>query len=301
MIYTLTLNPAVDYRMAVGKIDFGETNRASSEVISFGGKGINVSKVLKNLGVESVALGFCAGFTGDALLAHLEEYGIKHDFVSLSNGNTRINVKLHDENGIETEINAAGPCVLQEEMQILFEKMKSTVADGDTVVLSGSAPKGADANLYAEIMKLFGNKKVRFAVDATGELLTNTLPLKPFLIKPNRAELGAIAGKKLETTDEIIDAAKKLHRAGAENVLVSMGKDGAILVDASENVLKADAHNVVSIGTVGAGDSMVAGFLAGISEGAAHALALGNACGGATASIDGLATKDAVEKLMELI
>lgn len=297
MIYTLTLNPAIDYRMDVKNVIYSETNRSQSEQISFGGKGINVSKVLKNLGVESVALGFCAGFTGDALLAHLDECGIKNDFIKLSKGTTRINLKLFDQI-CETEINAAGPEVSENEKAMLFDKINNTVTYGDTVILSGSTPVGTDSGIYSDIMKMLSDKNVIFVVDATGELLKKSLVHKPFLVKPNKSELCALLGKMLEGEEEIINGAIRLRDEGAKNVLVSMGSEGAILVDESGNVHKIAAHKIDVVGTVGAGDSMVAGFVAGIEKGAEFALALANACGGATASMTGLATKQAVEKLM---
>lgn len=298
MIYTLTLNPAVDYRMDISEIEYGATNRSCSEQLSFGGKGINVSRVLKNLGVKSVVLGFCAGFTGDALLKHLYECGIRHDFVRLSGGNTRINLKLFDKVNKETEINASGPKVSEAEKAQLIEKLKANVTDGDTLILSGSVPNGTDSDIYSYIMEKLSQKNVRFIVDASGELLKKTLKYKPFLIKPNVAELSGLCGKKLSSKDEIISAAKELQALGAQNVLVSMGGDGALLLNSTGDVLTACAHKGTPVNTVGAGDSMVAGFVAGYERSQEYALALGNACGGATAFSQGLATKESVEKLM---
>ncbi len=299
MIYTLTLNPAVDYRMNICNIEYGDTNRSMSEQISFGGKGINVSKVLKNLGIDSIALGFCAGFTGDALLAHLDEYGVKHDFVRLGHGNTRINLKLSDAENRETEINASGPEVTEAEKQQLFEKLKACVTDGDTVILSGSVPKGVGDEIYSDIMSMLSSRQLRFVVDATGKLLKNTLEHKPFLIKPNISELCGLVGRKISSKEEVTAAAKELKSRGAQNVLVSMGGEGALLVDERGELLSAPAHKGKAISTVGAGDSMVAGFVAGSVRSGEYAFALGNACGGATAFSDGLATKDLVEKLLK--
>ncbi len=299
MIYTLTLNPAVDYRMSICNIEYGATNRATSEQLSFGGKGINVSKVLKNLGIESVALGFCAGFTGDALLAHLDEYGIKHDFIKVGRGNTRINVKLSDAENRETEINASGPEVTATEKQQLFEKLKNYVTDGDIVILSGSVPKGVGNEIYSDIMRMLSARRISFVVDATGELLKNTLEYKPFLIKPNISELCGLLGRKLSSKEEVVAAAKELKSKGAQNVLVSMGGDGALLVDERGEVLSVPAHKGKVINTVGSGDSMVAGFVAGSEKSGEYALALGNACGGATAFSEGLATKAAAESLLK--
>ena len=299
MIYTLTLNPAIDYRMNTQKIIHGDTNRALSEELSFGGKGINVSKVLKNLGIESKALGFCAGFTGAALVSHLDEYGINNDFVELCGGNTRINVKLCDGQNCETEINACGPKVSEDEKNILFDKIKNTVSDGDTLILSGSVPSGMGGETYACIIELVKDKNIRIVVDAQGELLLNTLRHKPFLVKPNLSELCGIVGKDLSTPDEIAGGAKKLRELGARNVLVSLGADGALLADQNGNITSVCAHKGDAINTVGAGDSMVAGFVAGADEGYEYALRLANACGGATAFSVGLAEKERVEKLLK--
>ncbi|MBE6572604.1 MAG: 1-phosphofructokinase [Ruminococcaceae bacterium] len=298
MIYTLTLNPAIDYRLNTGRISYGETNRALSEELSFGGKGINVSKVLKNLGIESKALGFCAGFTGKALISHLDEYGIENDFVELCGGNTRINLKLCDGQNCETEINACGPKVTECEKNILFDKIKNSVTDGDTLILSGSVPIGMDGETYADVIELVKEKNIRIVVDAQGELLLNTLRHKPFLVKPNLSELCGIVGKDLSTPDEIADGAKRLRALGAKNVLVSLGADGALLADEKGNVTSVAACKGRVANTVGAGDSMVAGFVAGAHKGYEYALRLANACGGATAFSVGLATKEAVEKLM---
>lgn len=298
MIYTLTLNPAIDYRMDIGEIEYGATNRATCEHISFGGKGINVSKVLKNLGIESTALGFCAGFTGAALMSHLDEFGIRHDFVELCGQNTRINIKLSDKENRETEINASGPAVSQAEKNKLFEKLEKYVCVDDTLILSGSVPKGLDSGIYAEIMQIFSGRNVRFVVDATGDLLKKTLEHKPFLIKPNISELCALLGRSLSSQEEIVKAAKELKGLGAQNVLVSMGAGGALLVDKKGKIHTACAHKGTPVNTVGSGDSMVAGFVAGSTVSEEYAFALGNACGGATAFSCGLATRDAIERLL---
>lgn len=299
MIYTLTLNPAIDYRMNISGIEYGATNRSSGEEISFGGKGINVSKVLKNLGVETVAFGFCAGFTGKALREHLDECGIKHEFVELSLGQTRINIKLCDKDNRETEINACGPEVSQAEKNMLFEKLGKSVSDGDTVILSGSVPSGMGSDTYACIMNMLSNKRIRFVVDAAGELLKNTLKHKPFLIKPNISELSGFFCRELSSEQEIARAAEELVDMGAQNVLVSMGGDGALLAGTDGKVQKISSHKGVPVNTVGSGDSMVAGFVAGYEVSREYALALGNACGGATAFSQGLATAQEVEKLLE--
>ncbi len=299
MIYTLTMNPAIDYRMNVPEIISGITNRAFSEELSFGGKGINVSFVLKELGIQSKALGICAGFTGKALLQHLDNSGIAHDFLFLEgNRNTRINIKLATGCDKETEINAAGPQLLEKETELLIEKIKSNVKSGDTLILSGSVPKGTDSNIYARIMKELSGRNIRFAVDASGDLLKNTLSLSPFLIKPNNDELSALMGKTLDTKEELVNAARTLQCSGAQNVLVSMGGQGALLLDETGKTSFVCAHTGKAVNTVGAGDSMVAGFVAGYSQGYEYALKLGNACGAATAFSNSLASKQDIFKYM---
>ena len=299
MIYTVTMNPAIDYRMTVSEIVAGHTNRSLDEAVSFGGKGINVSRVLAELGVKSRILGICSGFTGKALAEHLDTLGADHDLTFLDGErNTRINVKLKNPDGTETEVNAAGPSLCESEVCDFIEKIKGTTDTGDTVILSGSVPKGAGADIYARIMQTLSGKNIRFVVDVTGDLLKNTLKFSPFLIKPNTDELSELTEKKLETEADIISAATKLKESGARNVLVSMGAKGAILVDENGKTSFVKAHSGKVINTVGAGDSMVAGFVAGCDKGYEYALKLANACGGATAFSEGLATKDSILKLM---
>ena len=298
MIYTLTFNPAIDYVIHIDKIDWGETNRSYSEEIAFGGKGINVSTVLSNLGFDTVALGFVAGFTGEALERAVTECGIRTDFIRLRDGNTRINVKLKSD--AETEINAQGPAITEEDISKLYEKLE-LIRTGDTLVLAGSVPNSLHQSIYEEIMARLSGRGIRFAVDATGALLTSVLKYHPFLIKPNRAELEEICGKKLNSDGEIADAAKELQKMGAVNVLVSLGGDGALLADEFGHIHRKQAVSGKVINTVGSGDSMVAGFLAGMVEGYEYALTLGIAAGSATAFSQGLAAKEDIMALCRQI
>lgn len=295
MIYTVTFNPAIDYVMQVGDITFGKTNRSMSEEILFGGKGINVSVVLSELGVQTTALGFTAGFTGEALEKAVSDKGIKSDFIRLSSGNTRINVKL--KGGAETEINAAGPQINKDELNRLFEKLND-IKNGDTLLLAGSVPNSLPANIYEQIALAVQNRGVRLVVDATGDLLLKVLKYKPFLIKPNRQELEEIIGEEIKTEEQLISTAKELLKKGAENVLVSLGAEGAILLAADGKVYRQKAFKVKAINTVGSGDSMIAGFLTGAQKGYEYALKLGAAAGAATAASSGLATKEKIEELL---
>lgn len=295
MIYTLTLNPAVDYIMHLRTFLPGETNRTSNEQFYFGGKGINVSRMLHTLGLSSTALGFIAGFTGKALEAALQSEGIITDFIALAQGNTRVNVKLKGER--ESELNAAGPAVDAAALEALFEKLKG-LRDGDTLVLSGSVPASLPEDIYARILNMLSDKKLTVVVDTTGEKLLKTLRFCPFLIKPNKAELAELTGADVTTTTEIIAAAKRLQEMGAQNVLVSLGREGALLLDQDSTVHTHAAPGGKSVNTVGAGDSMVAGFLAGMDRGAEYALHLGSAAGGATACSSDLASAEEIQKLL---
>lgn len=294
-IYTITFNPAVDYIMHADDIVFGKTNRSFKEEIQFGGKGINVSTVLSRLGASTTALGFIGGFTGDALEKAVNRAGVKTDFIRTKNGITRINIKLKGEK--ETEINARGPVITNDEIDKLFKKLDN-IKNGDTLVLAGSVSSGVPSNIYDTILKHIADKKVRVAVDATGELLKNTLSSKPFVIKPNKHELEELVGCSLATLDDITFAAKELKTMGALNVLVSLGADGALLIDEF-----GERHFCSAVGgkpknTVGAGDSMLAGFLVGARKNYAYALKLAVAAGGATACSDSLATKEEIMLLM---
>ena len=297
MIYTLTLNPALDYVMDAEDIKFAATNRISAESISFGGKGINVSVVLSRLGVPTTAHGFAAGFTGAELQKAIEKEGINADFTELTEGMTRINVKLLSGGEI-TEINSSGPTIKENDLSRLYEKF-ATLSSGDTLVLAGSVPKGVNSGIYSEIMSFLLDKGIRFVVDTTGKTLLETLKYKPFLIKPNRDELEELFDCTISTDEQIIECAKKLKNMGAENVLVSLGAEGAILLSADGLVFKSPSHKISPKNTVGAGDSMVAGFLVGIDKGYEYALHLGIAAGSATASSDTLGTKCEILKLMD--
>lgn len=296
MIYTLTLNPSLDYHLHAPHLTLGTTNRAAREDLTFGGKGINVSVVLTRLGVPNVALGFVAGFTGDELCARLSDTGIIHDIIRLEGGMTRVNVKLHA--GEETEINTSGPVIPSEAMEALMHKL-GDLNGGDTLVLSGSIPPALPRDAYAAIMARVAGKGIRCVVDAEGEVLTATLLHRPFLIKPNLRELSALVGKELITDEDILSAARDLQTRGARNVLVSLGGRGAILLDEDGGRCVCPALGGASVSTVGAGDSMVAGFLAGLPEGYDSALRLGLAAGGATACTEGLGTREEILHLYQ--
>lgn len=295
MIYTLTFNPAIDYIAQTESLNFGGCNRSHGEEIYFGGKGINVSCVLKELNADTTALGFIAGFTGGALEKHLNNKGIKTDFVMLDEGFTRINVKLKGEE--ITEINGEGPKISAKKLELLFEKLRE-ISKGDTLVLSGSIPKCIPNNIYEQIMSKLSGKGISFVVDAEGELLLNTLKYKPLLIKPNKDEISAIFGKSLESAQEIISAAQKLQNMGAQNVLVTLGSQGAILLDAKGKIYQKSAKKIKAVNTVGAGDSMVAGFLVGLIKGSDYALNLGTAAAAATASSMGLGSAEKIAEFM---
>lgn len=295
MIYTVTFNPAIDYVMHSNTIRNGATNRSAREELYFGGKGINVSLVLKELGVSTKVLGFTAGFTGAAIEQYLTECGIDTDFVHLNSGFSRINVKIKAD--VETEINGRGPDIGEDKMEEIFVKIDN-IQDGDTLVLAGSIPDSLPDDIYEKILARLSHKNIKTVVDATGDLLKNVLKYKPFLIKPNNFELGDMFGVTLNSQEEIIKYAAMLQDMGACNVIVSMAGDGAILLDANGETHFCPAVKGLVVNSVGAGDSMVAGFLAGVDRGYRYALHLGTAAGGATAFSDGLAT---YEKIMELI
>ena len=300
MIYTVTFNPAIDYVMNVPGLVPGEVNRSKEEYVFFGGKGINVSLVLRELGRDSTALGFIAGFTGDAIRRGVEDAGVKSDFIRLENGLSRINVKI--KASTETDLNGKGPDISEKDLQSLFEKL-DTLKDGDILVLAGSIPPDLPENIYETILARLSDKNITFVVDATGDLLKNVLVYKPFLIKPNHHELGEIFGKTLKNTDEIAHYAKKMQKMGARNVLVSMAANGALLVDETGRVHIIGTAKGKAVNSVGAGDSMVAGFLAGYLENNdySYALALGSAAGSATAFSEGLANKELIFQLLNEI
>ncbi len=294
MIYTVTFNPALDYVVRLSALNMGETNRSAGEQLYFGGKGINVSRVLRELGEENVALGFIAGFTGDALEQELQKLGIRTDFIRLSEGLTRINIKLKEN--AETEINAGGPLIGKEALDAFLDQL-NVLQQADTLVLAGSVPPSMPVDIYQRIAMKMQEKGVRLVVDATGELLLGTLPYRPFLIKPNHRELEQLAGRALEGENEILAAAEELRQKGARNVLVSRGAEGAILLDEQGKTYAVPAPSVKAINTVGSGDSMVAGFLAGIKDGSEEALRLAVAAGSATAASEDLAKKEKINQL----
>ena len=297
MIYTVTFNPALDYVVRLEALAPGEVNRTRSEDIQLGGKGINVSCVLGQLGFESVALGFVAGFTGEAVEAGLARRGVRTDFIRLPGGLTRINVKIKAQ--AETEINGQGPAIPPEALEELFRKLEHLRA-GDVLVLAGSIPASLPSDIYQRILARLAPKGVLCAVDATGELLVKVLPYRPFLIKPNNHELGEIFGRVLRSDGEIAECARRLQQQGARNVLVSMAGDGALLLDEEGGVHRLEAFKGKVKNSVGAGDSMVAGFVAGWLEKGdwAWALRLGSACGSATAFSDTLATRAEIDALL---
>ena len=296
MIYTLTFNPALDYIINVPDYKEGVVNRSDKEKILPGGKGINVSIVLKNLGFSSVALGFVAGFTGEKIVDFLEKAGVDTDFVQLLDGNSRINVKI--KAGSETEINGQGPRIDEDALDELYKKL-DRVKDGDFFVIAGSVPSSIPQSVYCDILEYLSGRDIKFVVDTTGELLTNALRFKPFLIKPNIFELGEVFGKVLTEDEEIISCAKKLQDMGAKNVLVSKGGDGAVLVLEDGKVLHQKAPCGKVINTTGAGDSMVAGFISGYikTDDFSYALKLGVMAGSASSFSENLATKEDIELL----
>ena len=297
MIYTVTFNPALDYVVRMDALALGQVNRTASEDVQLGGKGINVSWVLRELGQENVALGFVAGFTGKAIEDGLAAKGVATDFIRLPAGLTRINVKL--KAGEETEINGKGPDISAEALEELLCKLDA-LGEGDVLVLAGSIPASMPSDVYESILARLEGKKVLCAVDATRDLLVNVLKYKPFLIKPNNHELGEIFGRVLTTDEEIRECAEKLQQQGARNVLVSMAGDGAMLLDENGGCHRLAAYKGKVKNSVGAGDSMVAGFLAGYLDTGdyAHALRVGSAAGSATAFSDVLATRPEIEALL---
>lgn len=298
MIYTVTFNPAIDYVVRLdAPLEIGQVNRACGEDCVLGGKGINVSGVLAQLGCPSVALGFVAGETGAWLERGLAAQGLHTDFVHLENGMTRINVKI--KAGQETELNGAGPDIPDEALHQLEEKLDG-LTENDVLILAGSIPASLPQDVYERLLARLDGRGVRCVVDATRALLVNVLPYHPFLIKPNNHELGEIVGKELHTDEEITAAARTLQEKGARNVLVSMAGDGALLLDEEGQTHRIGCPKGRVVNSVGAGDSMVAGFVAGYLQSGsyAQALRLGTACGSATAFSLGLATKEKIDELL---
>ena len=298
MIYTVTFNPAIDYVVRVGHpLVVGTVNRAQGEDCVLGGKGINVSGILKELGCPSVALGFVAGETGKWLERGLAAQGLQTDFVQLQSGMTRINVKIKADK--ETELNGAGPDIPESARQE-FDAKIDKLTEGDVLILAGSIPASLSQNTYEQILARLQGRGVRTVVDATRDLLAKVLPYQPFLIKPNNHELEDLVGVRLTSDEEIVDAARRLQNRGAQNVLVSMAGDGALLLDELGKVHRIGCPKGTVVNSVGAGDSMVAGFVAGYLQTGdyAHALRLGTACGSATAFSLGLAKKADIDALL---
>ena len=297
----MTFNPAIDYIVRLDKLIEGEINRVNYEQVLGGGKGINVSIVLSNLGQETTALGFIAGFTGEEIKRQLIEKGVKSDFVHLQEGFTRINVKI--KANVETEINGQGPYISEDKREELFAKLNNLI-EGDTLVLSGSVPKTLPSDMYQQVLSRLQNKNIRVVVDAEKDLLLKVLKYKPWLIKPNNHELGDIFGVKLKSNEEIITYAKKLQTMGTQNVLISMAGDGAILVTDNDKSYFSPAPKGKLINSVGAGDSMVAGFITGYKESNGDylkALKMAIATGSASAFSENLATRSEVETLLNSI
>ena len=301
MIYTVTFNPAIDYIVRMDKpLDPGMTNRSVSEDCFFGGKGINVSTILKNLGIENTALGFAAGFTGEAIVQSVKDKGIIADFIMLDEGISRINVKIKSDE--ETEINGQGPAISREAYDELLHKL-DRLEEGDILILAGSIPNSLPDDVYEIILERLYGKGVTFVVDATKDLLLKVLRFNPFLIKPNNHELGEMFGVVLKTDDEIEEYARKLQEMGARNVLVSMAGDGAMLITEDGQRLRAGVPKGKVKNSVGAGDSMVAGFVAGYMKSGDYltALNMGTAAGSATAFSDDLATADLINDIFETL
>ena len=299
MVYTVTFNPAIDYVVHTGEMKLGATNRSEKEEMYFGGKGINVSIVLRELGIDSKALGFTAGFTGEAIENGLSEMGIDADFVRLKKGNSRINVKI--KSAEETELNGQGPDIDEAAINALFEKL-GKLSDGDTLILAGSIPSSLPSDIYEKILERLSGRNIKVVVDATKDLLLNVLKYKPFLVKPNNHELGEMFGVELKTDDDIEKYARKLQEMGAVNVLISMAGDGAMRIDEYGKMHRCGVCKGTVRNSVGAGDSMVAGFTAGSLKGDyEYALKLGTAAGGATAFSDGLAEKAKIDELLKTL
>ncbi len=302
MIYTITFNPALDYVIKAQDFKAGKINKSQKEYIYPGGKGINVSIVLKTLGQETTAMGFISGFVGKEIEKLVQRYDVQTDFIKIENNNSRINVKILGESQ-ETAINAKGPYIEQEYIELLYKKLER-IENEDILVLSGSVPNGVENNIYEMICEKLKNKKVKIVVDSTGDLLINTLKYKPYLIKPNQQELEEIFKIKISSQDEALKYAKELQKKGAQNVIVSMGSDGAVLLDENGYFYKSNALSTENaINTVGAGDSMVAGFLAGqiMFDNYEEALQMGVAAATATTNTIFLATKEKILHFFDIL
>ena len=297
MIYTLTLNPSIDCVVHLDRFVGGITNRTTAEEYYIGGKGINVSRILKELGMSSTALGFTAGFVGEAIEKGLQDMDIHADFIRLREGVSRINIKIKAED--ESEINGQGPHICEEDFEKLLTKTDA-IREGDTIVLAGSIPNTVSDDAYERILRRIEWRNARVVVDATKNLLLNCLAYRPFLIKPNRQELSELFGKDVSGERDIALCATELRKKGARNVIVSLGSEGALLFAEDGNVYRSGVVRDKVLGTVGAGDSMVAGFIAGYerTRDYAFSLKLGAACGNATAFSPGLATKEKINDIL---
>lgn len=296
MIYTVTFNPSLDYLVSVKNFRLGETNRTFSERIRPAGKGINISVVLRNLGIESTALGFTAGFVGEEIARSLQAMGLRTDFIPLEKGNSRINVKLKSIDG--TEINGAGPEIGPEKLELLMDRLE-TLKEGDVLFLAGSVPAGVPKDIYSNIVQRLNGRGVLSVVDASGELLKDVPESHPFLIKPNHHELGEFFGVKLKTRDEAVFYGQKMRTLGAGNVLISLAGEGAVLVAEDGSVWSAPAPQGTLVSSVGAGDSMAAGFMAGWMwrQDYGYAFHMGIAAGSASAFSEELCTREKVEEV----
>lgn len=300
MVYTVTFNPSLDYIVEVDHFKLGMTNRTSSELMLPGGKGVNVSIVLSNLGIDNTAIYFSAGFVGDEITRRIQESGINADEIKIDEGCSRINLKLKTIDG--TEINGMGPVIKQENIDQFFKKLDS-LQRGDTLVLAGSIPSTMPETMYSDIMHRLEGRGIRIVVDATKDLLLNVLQYKPFLIKPNNHELGEIFGVELPTRESVVPYAKKLQKRGAENVIISMAGEGAVFIASDGNVYMREAPKGTLVNGVGAGDSMVAGFIAGVitEDDLLHAFRMGVSAGSASAFSEYLATKEEVMQVLSQV
>ena len=298
MIYTVTFNPSLDYIVTIDDFRLGKTNRTTSELMLPSGKGLNVTTVLHNLGIENIAFGFTAGFVGEEIKRRAKDAGLVCDFIDIPNGVSRINVKMKDFDG--TEINGMGPVIDESSQKLLMEKLER-LKEGDTLVLAGSIPTGMSKNIYSDILKALDGRGIRFAVDATKELLLNVLAYHPFLIKPNNHELGELFDVIIEKKEQVEPYARKLQEMGAKNVLVSMAGEGAVLLDEHGKIYLLDAPKGTLVNAVGAGDSMVAGFIAGWDEKEdyEHAFKMAVCAGSASPFSELYATKEEVEQLYQ--
>lgn len=297
MVYTVTLNPSLDYVIGMEKMRIGKINRVEDELIHVGGKGINVSLILKELGVKSIAMGFVAGFTGMEVKRQLIEKEIATQFIEASSGMTRINVKLREKT--ETDINGMGPCISKENLEQLMAQLNQCGPE-DVLVLAGSVPKSLPRNTYEQILNHLKDKKLKVVVDTTGESLRKTFSYRPFLVKPNLEELGELFSTTIESKQDVISYAKKVQEMGAKNILVSLSSKGALLLTENGDIIESKAHRGIVRNTVGAGDSMVAGFLNGYlsTNDYRYALQMGASAGSATAFSNGLGSGDRIMELM---